>query len=232
MSEDIVQARRVIGVEEHAWTPELRKALPKWGGDQTVNKLSSRGEVSRRLLDVGEERLARMDASGVDMEVLSITTPGTQPLPARAAIPLARKANDVLADAVRRHPDRSPPSPRYPCLTRGQPLPNWIAPSPGWDTSARCSSRARARGSWTTTASGLCSRPLPTSACRCTYTRPCRPGKSSTPPTAGLGGVDSRGSFAGPGGARAFVDTAPLDEQGRAKLGHLNAERILSLKTT
>ncbi|MFG3130464.1 hypothetical protein ACGFZU_22470 [Streptomyces tendae] len=32
------------------------------------------------------------------------------------------------------------------------------------------------------------------------------------------------------GGARAFVDTAPLDKQGRAKLGHLNAER--SLKTS
>ncbi|MFD9391426.1 hypothetical protein ACFWBB_12065 [Streptomyces sp. NPDC060000] len=51
MSEDIVQARRVIGVEEHAWTPELRKALLKWGGDQTVSKMSSRGEVSRRLLE-------------------------------------------------------------------------------------------------------------------------------------------------------------------------------------
>lgn len=48
----------------------------------------------------------------------------------------------------------------------------------------------------------------------------------------GLGGVDSRGSFGGAGGARAFVDSAPLDEQGRAKLGHLNAERILGLKTS
>ena len=32
------------------------------------------------------------------------------------------------------------------------------------------------------------------------------------------------------GGARTFVDTAPLDKQGWAKLGHLNAER--SLKTS
>ncbi|WP_329180817.1 hypothetical protein [Streptomyces sp. NBC_01477] len=44
-------------------------------------------------------------------------------------------------------------------------------------------------------------------------------------------GVDSRGSFGGAGGARAFIDSAPLDEHGRAKLGHLNAERILDLKT-
>jgi predicted TIM-barrel fold metal-dependent hydrolase len=47
-----------------------------------------------------------MDASGVDMEVLSITTPGTQPLPSQVAVPLAREANEVLADAVRRPPDR------------------------------------------------------------------------------------------------------------------------------
>ncbi|MEN8651668.1 amidohydrolase family protein [Streptomyces sp. 21So2-11] len=93
MSQDTAPARRVIGVEEHAWTPELRRALLRWGGDATVNKMSSRGEVNLRLLDVGEERLARMDVSGVDME-------------AQVAVPLAREANDVLADAVRRHPDR------------------------------------------------------------------------------------------------------------------------------
>ncbi|MFE4666878.1 hypothetical protein ACFRI7_18810 [Streptomyces sp. NPDC056716] len=45
----------------------------------------------------------------------------------------------------------------------------------------------------------------------------------------GLGGVDSRGALGGPGRARAFVDHAPLDERGRDKLGHLNAERVLHL---
>lgn len=45
----------------------------------------------------------------------------------------------------------------------------------------------------------------------------------------GLGGVDSPGAFGGQRGAPAFVDHAPLDEQGRNKLGHLNAERILRL---
>ena len=58
-----------------------------------------------------------------------------------------------------------------------------------------------------------------------------RPTSESHADARGLGGADSRGSFAGPGGVRAFVDSAPLDEQGLAKLGHLNAERILDLKT-
>lgn len=100
------RVERVIGVEEHAWTADLRDALVRYGGDDTVALMSSVGDIDRALLELGDERLARMDAAGVDVEVLSITTPGTQPLPAADAVPLARDANDVLADAVRRHPDR------------------------------------------------------------------------------------------------------------------------------
>jgi predicted TIM-barrel fold metal-dependent hydrolase len=100
------EVRRVIGVEEHAWTAELRDALVRFGGDDTVTMMSSQPDIDRRLRDVGAERLARMDAAGVDVQVLSITTPGTQPLPPGDAVALARDANDFLADAVRRRPDR------------------------------------------------------------------------------------------------------------------------------
>ncbi|OBF03424.1 hypothetical protein A5730_21515 [Mycobacterium sp. ACS4054] len=100
------QVSRVIAVEEHAWTAGLRETLVECGGDDTVTWLSNPEDTSRRLLDVGEERLARMDAAGVNVQVLSITTPGTQPLPPAVAVPLARDANDFLAEAVRRRPDR------------------------------------------------------------------------------------------------------------------------------
>ena len=98
--------QRVIGFEEHVWTADLRDALLTWGGDDSVTMLSSRPDTDRRLRDVGDERLARMDAAGVDLQVLSVTTPGTQSLPPAEAVPLARDANDFLADAVRRRPDR------------------------------------------------------------------------------------------------------------------------------
>lgn len=97
---------RVVGVEAHAWTAELRDALMRFGGDESVNILSSREQTDHRLREVGPERIARMDAAGVDVQVLSITTPGTQTLDASEAVPLARDANDYLADAVRAHPDR------------------------------------------------------------------------------------------------------------------------------
>ncbi|MEV4992973.1 hypothetical protein [Streptomyces niveus] len=41
-------------------------------------KISSRGEANLRLLDVDEERLTRINASGVDTEVLRIARPRGQ----------------------------------------------------------------------------------------------------------------------------------------------------------
>src|SRR5215216_3028515 len=58
------------------------------------------------LCDLGEGRVAAMDAAGIDVQVLSLTSPGVEQLDAAEAVALAREANDVLVEAVRRHPDR------------------------------------------------------------------------------------------------------------------------------
>ncbi|MCF0075007.1 amidohydrolase family protein [Dyadobacter sp. CY261] len=58
------------------------------------------------LLDLGAGRLANMDASGVDMHVLSLGLPGVQLFEADQAVGLARLANDRLSEAIRRHPTR------------------------------------------------------------------------------------------------------------------------------
>lgn len=105
-SENTDRVRRVIAIEEHAWTPKLREALLHSGDDETVARWSDEATTNRRLLDIGEERLARMDEMGVDFQVLSITAPGVQQLPASLAVALARDANDYLANAVQRQPDR------------------------------------------------------------------------------------------------------------------------------
>jgi 2,3-dihydroxybenzoate decarboxylase len=63
-------------------------------------------QLVERLLDIGERRIADMDATGIDMQVLALTSPGVQVFDAPTASALARVANDRLADAVRAHPDR------------------------------------------------------------------------------------------------------------------------------
>ena len=100
---------RVIAIEEHFTTPMLRQyAKNSPFRDYWV---ASRGEqighdIVKQLADLGEERLRYMDAAGVDVQVLSFGQPGPQGFAPDIAIPMARDANDRLADAVAKHPDR------------------------------------------------------------------------------------------------------------------------------
>jgi predicted TIM-barrel fold metal-dependent hydrolase len=103
-----LQRVRTIGLEEHAWIPLLRDRLmaePPGLIDESLPAFNQH-ERGPRLIDLGEERLRLMDDAGIDMQVLSTTTPGTQSLPAAEARTLAREANDRLSDAVSEHPDR------------------------------------------------------------------------------------------------------------------------------
>ena len=47
-----------------------------------------------------------MDEQGIDLAIVSLAPPGTQPLDPADAVPLSRDANDAAAEAVRRHPAR------------------------------------------------------------------------------------------------------------------------------
>ncbi|WDF74523.1 amidohydrolase family protein [Novosphingobium sp. KACC 22771] len=62
--------------------------------------------VRERLLDLGEQRIADMDERGIDIQVLGLTSPGVQMLAADRATALAELANDRLAQACARYPDR------------------------------------------------------------------------------------------------------------------------------
>jgi 5-carboxyvanillate decarboxylase len=62
--------------------------------------------VLARLQDLGERRIADMDAAGIDRQIISLTSPGTQILDRDRAVAMATLANDQLAEACRRHPGR------------------------------------------------------------------------------------------------------------------------------
>jgi 5-carboxyvanillate decarboxylase len=63
-------------------------------------------QIIDRLQDIGERRVADMDATGIDMHILSLTSPGVQVFDAATAVSLARSSNDQLAAAISKHPGR------------------------------------------------------------------------------------------------------------------------------
>jgi len=62
--------------------------------------------VRRKLADLDDERIADMDAAGIDFAILSLTSPGVQVFDRDTAVTLARDSNDMLKEAIDRHPDR------------------------------------------------------------------------------------------------------------------------------
>jgi predicted TIM-barrel fold metal-dependent hydrolase len=57
-------------------------------------------------LDVGDKRIAEMDAAGIDMQVLSLNSPGVEQAEAADQVSIARESNDFLAEIVKKNPTR------------------------------------------------------------------------------------------------------------------------------
>jgi len=101
---------RIVTLEEHYTFPDLveridpaaivRRGMPKPGSPEAA--LAPRA----LLADLGKDRIADMDASGISFQVLSQSGPGADLAEAREAVPLAKQFNDRLAAAIRERPDR------------------------------------------------------------------------------------------------------------------------------
>lgn len=96
----------LIGIEEHFLTPEVRAAWDALGLEAVDPSIAVHsGETEGRLLDLAENRLALMDENGLDVQVLSLTTPSLHDF-GPESVDVARHTNDALAAAVARHPTR------------------------------------------------------------------------------------------------------------------------------
>ena len=97
---------RTITLEEHFASPafldgpgrKLKERAAKIGGPAA--------RFLEQLSDLGDNRIAEMDAAGIDMQILSLTSPGVEQLEAAEAAAFARETNDFLAEAIRSHPTR------------------------------------------------------------------------------------------------------------------------------
>src|ERR1700761_1917336 len=97
---------RTITLEEHYATAGFLDGPGKDLKERAARFGDRAAKVVEQLTDLGEKRIAEMDAAGIDMQVLSLTSPGTEQLDAAAATAIAREANDRVAEAVRAYPAR------------------------------------------------------------------------------------------------------------------------------
>jgi len=102
---------RVVTIEDHYMTTEVRAKLrppyPPGGFDGLVERSKELGHnIGEEILDLTGSRIRAMDAAGIDLQVVSLSMPGTEALSAADAIPAARDCNDRLAAAVKAHPTR------------------------------------------------------------------------------------------------------------------------------
>jgi len=90
-----------IGLEEHFAIPEtLNDSAGFVPGEYWV-------ELSKRLLDIQDERLRLMDKHGMEMMLLSLNAPAVQAIhDTKKACEIAQRANDFLAEQVAKRPDR------------------------------------------------------------------------------------------------------------------------------
>ncbi len=109
-----------IATEEAFATPELFGLYRRLLADKIVQDpgflslwgfyLSSPSaratQIIERLQDIGERRIADMDATGVAMHIVSLTSPGVQVFDPATAVAFAKSSNDQLAAAIRKHPAR------------------------------------------------------------------------------------------------------------------------------
>ncbi len=89
-----------IVIEEHFAIPETngvknRVVNPYWDG------------LSSSLVEFESKRLGEMDACGVELAIVSLNAPAVQAIPdVKQAVDVARRANDALAEQVRKRPSR------------------------------------------------------------------------------------------------------------------------------
>jgi hypothetical protein len=103
---------KIIGFEEHYMLPAIAEANPN-----SPHKLfdamrngrfgdtDPQGAWPAGICDLGEGRIAAMDAAGIDVQILS-NVPGAEAVEPSLAVELTRQANDDVAAAVAQRPDR------------------------------------------------------------------------------------------------------------------------------
>jgi 5-carboxyvanillate decarboxylase len=98
---------RRYACEEAFSTPECTAELSRVaGGIPSMKSGPIKGPFMSDLLDLDAGRLQGMDAAGIDVQILSLVSPGVQVFDPTTAVAIMRDVNDRMAAAIQAHPTR------------------------------------------------------------------------------------------------------------------------------
>ena len=97
---------RTITLEEHFISPGFLTGPGREFSERLRNSGARGARIYEQLQDIGDKRIAEMDAAGIDMQVLSLNAPGVEQAEVAEQISIASESNDFLAEAVKKHPKR------------------------------------------------------------------------------------------------------------------------------
>lgn len=102
---------RNIALEEHMLPPAFLEGPGKGLKAQEAKEhpqLASAGfaHLVDQLIDIDEGRINEMDQAGIDVQVLSLISPGVEQLNESEAVYLANESNEYLTKAIKKYPKR------------------------------------------------------------------------------------------------------------------------------
>lgn len=97
---------KIIALEEHFVPRLVSDAWMATASIQDFTVSMNSNQYARQLEDLGDVRIKAMDDAGIDVQVLSLPSPGVQNFEPAEAISVARDFNDILKGAIASRPDR------------------------------------------------------------------------------------------------------------------------------
>jgi len=96
---------KLVAIEEHFLTQAVKDEWHKYSDKDDPTEKLHFGEIEKRLDDIGNLRLQLMDETGIDVQVLSLTSPSLHNLESNS-VNLAIETNNYVAGIIKKNPDR------------------------------------------------------------------------------------------------------------------------------